>query len=299
MTGSFSGEASFGSTSLTSRGGYDAFVMHVTASGAIDWVIQAGGAFDDGGFGIAHDGAGVALVTGDFNGEASFGSKTLTTSKGTVATCFVALLTIGVVPVVPDGECNGDACDASPPDLPPLPGVTPSPSHHNGAPFHQPPASPFYQPPAVTVSEQPAAVMPALAASLALLGLFLACAFRRHYRRLADNFRVSRDRAQIDLQLLEHRFKQQTHPLQWEDSHWAVPDHLPRPPSVAPPYSIPPAHPPLVAAVDAAAVAVVLEAVLGAQGVEEKVTVMAGARRRARMWPWMQARPRGPRMPLA
>ena len=51
-----------------------------------------------------------------------------------------------------------------------------------------------------------------------------------------------------------------------------------------------PAHPPLVAAVDAAAVAVVLEAVLGAQGVEEKVTVMAGARRRAQMWPWMKAR---------
>ena len=55
-----------------------------------------------------------------------------------------------------------------------------------------------------------------------------------------------------------------------------------------------PAHPPLVAAVDVAAVAVVLEAMLGAQGVEEKVTAMAGARRRARMWPWMQARLRGP-----
>ena len=60
-----------------------------------------------------------------------------------------------------------------------------------------------------------------------------------------------------------------------------------------------PAHPPLVAAVDVAAVAVVLEAMLGAQGVEEKVTVMAGARRRARKWPWMQARPRGPAMPSA
>ena len=55
-----------------------------------------------------------------------------------------------------------------------------------------------------------------------------------------------------------------------------------------------PAHPPLLAAVDVAAMAVVLEAMLGAQGVEEKVTVMAGARRRARMLPWMQTRPRGP-----
>ena len=37
VTGYFSGEASFGSTSLTSRGEFDAFVMHVTASGAINW----------------------------------------------------------------------------------------------------------------------------------------------------------------------------------------------------------------------------------------------------------------------
>ncbi|KOO52965.1 pkd domain-containing protein [Chrysochromulina tobinii] len=81
VTGYFSGEASFGSTSLTSRGRYDAFVMHVTASGAIDWAIQAGGTSDDRGFGIAHDGAGGAFVTGDFSGEASFGSTSLT-SRG-------------------------------------------------------------------------------------------------------------------------------------------------------------------------------------------------------------------------
>ena len=52
-----------------------------------------------------------------------------------------------------------------------------------------------------------------------------------------------------------------------------------------------PAHPPLLAAVDVAAMAVVLGAML--------VTAVAGARRRARMWPWMQARPRGPAMPSA
>ena len=68
-----------------------------------------------------------------------------------------------------------------------------------------------------------------------------------------------------------------------------------------------PAHPPLVAAIDVAAMAAVLEAMLGAQGVEEKDTAMAGARRRAQMWPWVQARlrrpaqarPRGPAMPSA
>ena len=42
VTGWFSGVASFGSTSLESRGDLDVFVMHVTASGAIDWAVQAG-----------------------------------------------------------------------------------------------------------------------------------------------------------------------------------------------------------------------------------------------------------------
>ena len=74
VTGYFSGEASFGSTSLTSRGSYDLFVMHVAASGAIDWAVQAGGTSFDRGYGVAHDGAGGALVTGYFSGEASFGS---------------------------------------------------------------------------------------------------------------------------------------------------------------------------------------------------------------------------------
>ncbi|KOO25904.1 pkd domain-containing protein [Chrysochromulina tobinii] len=82
VTGYFSGQASFGSTSLTSRGSTDAYVMHVTASGAIDWAVQAGGASQDQGYGIAHDGAGGALVTGYFSGQASFGSTSLT-SRGT------------------------------------------------------------------------------------------------------------------------------------------------------------------------------------------------------------------------
>ena len=81
VTGDFYGEASFGSTSLMSRGSYDAFVMHVAASGVIDWAIQAGGTSEDRGYGIAHDGAGGALVTGYFSGEAMFGSTSLT-SRG-------------------------------------------------------------------------------------------------------------------------------------------------------------------------------------------------------------------------
>jgi hypothetical protein len=78
VTGDFNGKVSFGSTSLTGQGNCDAFVMHVTASGAIDWAVQAGGASVDRGWGIAHDGAGGALVTGRFSGRASFGSTILT-----------------------------------------------------------------------------------------------------------------------------------------------------------------------------------------------------------------------------
>jgi hypothetical protein len=79
VTGWFSGEASFGNSSIKSHGDFDVFAMHVTASGAIDWVVQAGGTSDDSGNGIASDGAGGALVTGTFNGAASFGSTTLET----------------------------------------------------------------------------------------------------------------------------------------------------------------------------------------------------------------------------
>ena len=215
VTGYFYGEASFGSTSFTSRGVQDAFVMHNAASGAIDWAVQAGGTSDDGGYGIAHDGAGGALVTGYFTGEASFGSTSLTSFKGS-ATCFVASL-------IP------------PPPLPPLL-PRPPPARDAKAP---PPGS-SWTPPSTTATpdmvaprfDATAALTSAIALALALL---LACGYRR-YRRLADNFRVSRDRAQLDLHILEHRFMQHTYP-QCEDLHGA-----PRP-SVSPPNSIPPGPP--------------------------------------------------------
>jgi len=56
----------------------------------------------------------------------------------------------------------------------------------------------------------PPDVAAVLASSVALLLLLLlACGYRRHRRLASASFhlRVSRDRAQFDLQLLEHRFK--------------------------------------------------------------------------------------------
>ena len=292
VTGYFSGNASFGSTSLTSRGSDDAFILHVTASGAIEWAVQAGGASVDQGRGIAHDGAGGALVTGYLSGNASFGSTTLT-SLGNAPTCFVASLRPPASHCyVPPGWCSSSTCTYPrtakcdgytftccesigimcsecpaarqpplspapllPPELPLLPRPPqpptprmplrrlppPSAQEHESPSHRPPPGSPLDSSltPAVrgtmALFEQPALVVSAIATSLALLGL-LVCVYRRS-RRVANNFRVSLDRAQFDLQLLEHRFKQQAHP-QWHESTWSV-----RPPSESPPISIPPGPP--------------------------------------------------------
>ena len=253
VTGHFRGKALFGSIELTSRGRLDAFVMHITASGDIDRVVQAGGTSTTYGQGIAYDGAGGALVTGDFEGNASFGSKTLTSHIWTETSCFAASLMMPAVPLVPvpppgaPGVAPPAPGGAPPPPggAPPPPGGTPpAPGGAawllGGAPS---PASPSNQPSAVVVPEQPAAGVAALATtSLALLGLLLACVYRRRYRRMAENFRVSRERAQLDLHMLEHRFKQHTGP-QWKDSHWAMLGQPPGPPSESPQNSIPPGPP--------------------------------------------------------
>jgi hypothetical protein len=273
VTGYFSGEASFGSTSLTSRGEYDAFVMHVAASGVIDWAAQAGGRSYDRGYGITHDGAGGALVTGYFSGEASFGSTSLTSFKGS-ATCFVASL-IPPPPLPPllprppparDAKAPppGSSSLTPPPPLPPLlprpppardakapppgsssltpppplPPLLPRPPPARDA--KAPPPGSSWTPPSTTATpdmvaprfDATAALTSAIALALALL---LACGYRR-YRRLADNFRASRDRAQLDLHILEHRFMQHTYP-QCEDM-----PGVPRL-SVSPPNSIPPGPP--------------------------------------------------------
>jgi len=217
VTGYFKGKISFGSTSLTSRGSTDTFVMHVTASGAIDWAVQTGSS--SGGSSaqpraLAHDGVGGYLVTGYFTGNASFGS-TMLTSLGSAATCFVASL-------------------MPPPDRPQLHPRPPPAS----APLHPPPpGSPLKSSLSpdprgmMDLIKQPEVAVPALATSLALLVLLLlACVYRRHYRRLADNFRASLDRRELDMQLLEHRAKQQ--------APWNVCS-----PSECAPNSIPPGPP--------------------------------------------------------
>ena len=80
VTGYFKNTAHFGSHTLTSSGGYDIFAAKLNPSGNWLWAVKAGGTSVDQGYGIAVDGAGNAYVTGRFEGTATFGSHTLTST---------------------------------------------------------------------------------------------------------------------------------------------------------------------------------------------------------------------------
>ena len=76
LTGKFA-SAVIGPTTLTGKGGWDAFVGKLDRSGAFHWAVSAGGTGDDEGWAVAADGAGNTYVTGKFEGPAVFGSTTL------------------------------------------------------------------------------------------------------------------------------------------------------------------------------------------------------------------------------
>ena len=82
VTGNFHRTATFGSTSLVSSGSYDVFVVKVSSSGVWEWAVRAGGSSNDFAYGIAVDASGGALVTGNFEGTATFGSTSLVSSGG-------------------------------------------------------------------------------------------------------------------------------------------------------------------------------------------------------------------------
>lgn len=79
--GYFMGNATFGSTTLSSSGGTDIYIARVGSNGIWHWAVKAGGLNNDYGRAITIDSAGNICITGDFVGSATFGSTTLTGSN--------------------------------------------------------------------------------------------------------------------------------------------------------------------------------------------------------------------------
>jgi hypothetical protein len=80
VAGSFFGEASFGSTSLTGAGFFDLFVARIDASGTWEWAARAGGPFTDMSNAVSALTNGSAIVTGSFTGTATFGDTPVTSA---------------------------------------------------------------------------------------------------------------------------------------------------------------------------------------------------------------------------
>ena len=92
VTGTFSGTATFGATTLTSAGSDDIFVAKRSSSGSWQWATRAGGSGIDRSFALAVDGSGSVVITGEFRSPTiAFGTTTLTNAGNN--DFFVAKLT--------------------------------------------------------------------------------------------------------------------------------------------------------------------------------------------------------------
>lgn len=97
VTGSFSGSAGFGGTSLNAGGSSDGFVASFDRDGNVLWAQPVGGSGTARGWRIACDAAGNATVVGSFSGNATVGATALTSAGGEDA--FVAKFSAGGVPL--------------------------------------------------------------------------------------------------------------------------------------------------------------------------------------------------------
>ena len=78
-----------------SAGQGDGFVAKYTAAGTFSWANRYGGSVDDEGRGIAIDGGGNVLVTGNFSGTATFGTHAFTSSAGSTDVFLSRMLASG------------------------------------------------------------------------------------------------------------------------------------------------------------------------------------------------------------
>jgi len=76
-TGYFTGTATFGTTSLTSSGSSDIFLVKINSAGVYQWAVNAGGSGNDRGLSVALDASNNVFITGYFNGTADFSGTSL------------------------------------------------------------------------------------------------------------------------------------------------------------------------------------------------------------------------------
>ncbi len=94
ITGVFLVSLTFESTTLTSQGEWDVYVLKLDANGNMHWVVRGGSSSTDGAWGIALDNNGNSYLSGVFTGSSTFGSSTIT-SQGTKDVFVVKLDTDG------------------------------------------------------------------------------------------------------------------------------------------------------------------------------------------------------------
>ena len=83
ITGTFNSTATFGSTTLTSSGGFDIFVAKLDCEGNWLWAVKAGGTSHEHSIGIDVDSAGNIFITGYFTDTTLFGSISLVSNGST------------------------------------------------------------------------------------------------------------------------------------------------------------------------------------------------------------------------
>jgi hypothetical protein len=94
VTGFFiSPSITFGTTPLTTTGGFDIFIVKYAPAGNVLWANSAGGTEDDRGRGVATDAGGNVLVTGEFYSPSiTFGTTVLTNAIAGDYDMFIAKL---------------------------------------------------------------------------------------------------------------------------------------------------------------------------------------------------------------
>jgi len=80
VTGHFTDTAFFGTDSLIGNGNWDVFVQKIDQNGDWVWAKRAGGSDADQSLSIVTESNGDSYISGRFNGQASFGNHTLTSS---------------------------------------------------------------------------------------------------------------------------------------------------------------------------------------------------------------------------